>query len=71
MRISENARRLALMIWAEQAASGIGPATVDPAQLDDWLVNRTYPLTLLEQAASGDVAALLEIRIEAGLPAIV
>lgn len=71
MRISENARRLALMIWAERAASGIGPATVEAERLAEWLANRTYPLTLLERAASGDVTALLAVRIEAGLPAIV
>lgn len=35
--------------------------------LQDWLLNRTYDWTRLWEAANGDVAAIAEVRAEAGL----
>lgn len=63
---------LALTIWREQIECGLGEAgeTADDARLSDWLSNRTYPLSLLDDAIAGDVAAIAEIRREAGLPVL-
>ena len=49
---------------AEQIADEQGD---DAFSLIDWLSNRTYNWTLLWEAANGDVAALSEVRSEAGL----
>ncbi|MDE1948981.1 MAG: hypothetical protein KGL43_08460 [Burkholderiales bacterium] len=61
---------LALTIWREQIALGLGdPGEIaDEARLDGWLANRTYPLTMLDDAIGGDAAAVVYIRAEAGLP---
>jgi len=61
---------LALAIWQEQLDAGYGypGEKADPANLDDWLANRTYSLQLLKDAAAGDINALAEVREEAGLP---
>lgn len=61
---------LALTLWREQIALGLGAQgeIADDLALPDWLSNRTYPLALLDDAIAGDVAALAEIRTEAGLP---
>lgn len=68
--LSQKAKDLALQIWKEQLAAGIGEpgetATLDG--LDEWLANRGYPLATLEAAARGDVEALVIVRQEAGLP---
>lgn len=49
---------------AEVLAGEQGDSNFD---LQDWLLNRTYEWTRLWEAASGDVAALAEVRAEAGL----
>ena len=61
---------LALALWREQLAAGLGdPGEVaDDAGLPDWLANRTYPLSRLDDAIRGDVSAIVEVRTEAGLP---
>lgn len=71
MNVSEKAKKLALQIWYEQAMRGIGDSSVDPQAIDDWIINRTYPLSVLERAATGDVQALAQVRTEAGLPLLV
>lgn len=64
------ARNLALAIWSEQIAAGIGAPgeSADISLLGEWLSNRTYPLAVLESAADGSTAALATVRSEAGLP---
>lgn len=66
---------LALALWQEQIVAGIAAPgeEADEASLGDWLYNRAYPRPwrILERAAAGDVAALAEVRDEAGLPALV
>lgn len=49
---------------AEQIADEQGD---DAFSLIDWLSNRTYNWTRLWEAANGDVAALSDVRSEAGL----
>lgn len=68
--LSQEARTLALAIWQEQLDYGIGEPdeAAAGARLDEWLDNRTYPGGVLERAASGDVAALIQVRTEADLP---
>jgi hypothetical protein len=72
-RLSNKAQELVLAIWQEQLATGIGEPgeTVNPEQIDEWVCNRTYPPSLLEQAANGDVAAIAHIRDEAGLQILI
>lgn len=69
MSLSPKAQKLVLEIWKEQLAAGIGePGEIaDPERIDEWVWNRTYPHSLLEDAANGDVAAIAEVRNEAGL----
>lgn len=64
-----DAKELALATWREQIAMGLGyqGEVADPAHLDDWLGNRTYQLELLQRAVDGDIAALVQVRAEAGL----
>jgi len=52
---------------AEQLASEQGDKEFDAI---NWLSNRTYPWTDLWEAANGDVAALVKVRAEAGLPVL-
>ncbi|MBI4759876.1 MAG: hypothetical protein ACOYYF_07605 [Chloroflexota bacterium] len=68
--LSDEARTLALQIWQEQLDCGLGSPgeTVTDDLLDEWLANRVYPAETLEAAARGDVAALVLVRQEAGLP---
>jgi len=70
MPLSDRAQDLALAIWQEQLDNGIGQpdemATVE--HLDEWVANRNYPASTLEQAAAGDIEALTQVRTEAGLP---
>lgn len=68
--LSQEARTLALAIWQEQLDYGIGePGEVaSEDQLDEWLLNRVYGVDVLERAAAGDVAAIVQVRTEAGLP---
>jgi len=68
--LSERALQFALDIWTQQIAAGIGePGEVATmAAIENWVYNRTYTYALLEEAASGDVAAIAEVRTEAGLP---
>ena len=70
--LEEKAEKLALSIWEEQLAAGIGEdgEAVDEDRLGDWIANRTYPEAKLLDAAAGDVSALAEVRAEAGLPVI-
>lgn len=69
MSLTQKAKNLALEIWKEQLAAGVGePGEVaDPERIDEWVWNRTYPHSLLEEAANGDVEAIAEVRNEAGL----
>lgn len=69
--LTEKAIELALSLWAEQYRLGIAGEAPDVRHLDEWLINRAYDLNTLEAAASGDVEALLEVRLEAGLPPLV
>lgn len=64
---------LALALWAEQIASGLGDPgeTANEPDLERWYQNRTYDLTLLDEAAAGDVSALAQVRTEAGLSILV
>jgi len=60
--------KLAMILWQEQAEAGICPANeVDKKNVNEWLANRTYPLSVLEDAANGDIYALMYMRAEAGL----
>ncbi len=70
--IDQPARDLALKLWQEQIAAGIGQPgeVVDPDELGEWLANRTYSLSRLLEAAHGQVDALAEVREEAGLPVL-
>jgi hypothetical protein len=70
MKLSPKAQALALAIWEEQLVAGYGdPGEVaEPERIDEWVLNRTYEYSLLEEAANGDLTAILEVRIEAGLP---
>ena len=65
--MNEKVKQLALSLWAEQAQRGISPDEVDPDLIAEWMSNRTYPASVLEAAADGDVAAIALIRAEAGL----
>ncbi len=58
----EDAQMVADLAEALAAEQGDGDG-----DLQDWLFNRTYDWTRLWEAASGDVAALAEVRAEAGL----
>lgn len=69
--LSEKARALALALWQEQYHLGIGDEPPSESRLGEWLSNRCYPIARLEEAAQGDVAALMEVRLEAGLPPFV
>ncbi len=69
--LTEKAIELALSLWAEQYRSGIGAEAPDIHRLDEWLMNRIYDIDTLEAAAFGNVEALLEVRLEAGLPPLV
>ena len=68
--MNQDTKALVLDLWAEQLVFGLGEPgeVVSLAGLDDWISNRTYPVEVLEAAAAGDVAALIEVRQEAGLP---
>ena len=66
--MEEKIIRLALSLWAEQAQRGISPDEVDPDLIEEWIANRTYPASILEEAVSGDIAAIVLVRTEAGLP---
>jgi hypothetical protein len=59
---------LALALWKEQAELGIGDTEPSPELLPDWWANRTLPREEYEAASRGDVAALVRVRTEAGLP---
>lgn len=69
---ADETNALAMSLWAEQIARGMGEPgeQADSTCLDDWLLNRTYPIETLSAAAAGDVAALAEVRAEAGLPVL-
>ena len=67
--MEEKIIRLVLDIWAEQARQGICPPDeVDLNLIAEWVSNRTYPASILEEAVSGDIAAIVLVRTEAGLP---
>lgn len=70
--IDQPARDLALKLWREQIAAGIGQPgeAADSDDLGEWLVNRTYSLSRLLGAAHGHADALAEVREEAGLPVL-
>lgn len=61
---------LALALWQEQIARGIGDPgeVVDPTALGDWWSNRILPTCVYDAAATGDPGALVRVRTEAGLP---
>jgi hypothetical protein len=65
-----NLDELALELWKEQLARGLGePGEVADLQgVMDWLCNRTLPIADYIAACRGDVAALALVRQEAGLP---
>ena len=66
--MNEKIIKLAMTLWQEQAEAGICPADeVDEANVNEWLANRTYPLSMLDDAANGDVYAIAYVRDEAGL----
>jgi len=68
--ISQQGRALALALWQEQIKFEIGqPGEIaSEDRLSEWLANRVYNVDVLEAAAAGDVAALVQVRTEAGLP---
>lgn len=68
--LSPKAKRLALALWQEQLERGLGDPdeVVSEDELDAWLLNRVYGSDVLERAAEGNVAALIHVRVEAGLP---
>jgi hypothetical protein len=70
MTLSDKATAIALAIWREQLARGLGQPdeVVDESRLDEWLANRAYDESLLEEAADGDVYAIVRVRSDAGLP---
>ena len=62
-------------LWQEQINRGVVPRDeiVDDTLIADWIDNRNYCTDgsdddILNLAAAGDVAALAQVRIEAGLP---
>jgi len=65
--MNDKVKQLALSLWAEQSQRGISPDEVDPDLIEEWIANRTYPASVLEAAADGDVTALALVRAEAGL----
>jgi len=66
--MNEKIIKLAMTLWQEQAEAGICPINeVDEANVNEWLANRTYPLSMLEDAYDGDVYAIAYVRDEAGL----
>jgi len=66
--MNEKIVKLAMILWQEQAEVGICPAEeVDEENVEIWLANRTYPLSMLDDAANGDVYAIAYVRDEAGL----
>jgi len=71
-KLSEKAQAFALEIWKEQLAAGIGKPNevAESDRIDEWILNRTYQHGLIEDAANGDVAAIAEVRNEAGLPVL-
>jgi len=68
--LSPKAKQLALSLWQEQLDHGLGvpDEVASEDQLDEWLLNRVYGVDVLERAAAGDVAAIVQVRTEAGLP---
>ena len=70
--LNVNALTLALELWAEQIRRGMGRPgeSADPDNIEAWLGNRTYQASTLNDAAGGDVAALAQVRDEAGLPVL-
>jgi hypothetical protein len=70
MALSDKAIAIALAIWREQLARGLGypGEVVDESRLEEWVANRTYGEDVLEEAAQGDVAAIVRVRSDAGLP---
>jgi hypothetical protein len=70
MALSDKGIALALAIWREQLARGLGQPgeVVDEANLDEWLANRGYGEDVLEDAAAGGLAAIVRVRSDAGLP---
>jgi len=69
--MNEKIVKLAMALWREQAVAGICPSNeADEANVNEWLANRTYPLSMLEDAANGDVYAIAYVRDEAGLSII-
>lgn len=59
--------QLVLMIWAEQYLTGVTSEAPSFDRVQEWIANRTYPYYVLYLASNGDVFALLQVRIEAGL----
>lgn len=62
-------------LWQEQIKRGVVPRDeiVDDTLIEDWIDNRNYCTDgseddILNLAAAGDVAALAQVRAEAGLP---
>ena len=53
-------------IKASKSGKSVNISSED--QLDEWLLNRVYGVDVLERAAAGDVAAIAQVRTEAGLP---
>lgn len=72
MSLTLKAKEIALDLWIEQIGIGIGEPGEIPSmeKIDEWILNRTYPSSLLENAACGDVAIIAFVREEAGLPII-
>lgn len=67
--LTKAGRELVLAVWREQE-DYLGLDGPEVGTVDDWISNRTYPdpIQLLNRAAAGDVAAISEVRTEAGVP---
>ncbi|HXF45345.1 MAG TPA: hypothetical protein VNK91_04420 [Burkholderiaceae bacterium] len=68
--LDDEAYRIALEVWKEQIADGLGEAgeVADMENIHEWLANRDFDPALLLRAAHGKVDALVAVRVAAGLP---
>lgn len=66
-----NVEELVMELWKEQILRGIcSKEEINSDGIALWIANRTYPMSILEDACKGDSYALAIVRQEAGLPPI-
>jgi hypothetical protein len=65
--MTEEIVKMAYQLWDEQYRCGVVPDRPDMDKVAEWLINRTYPLSMLVDAYYGDVEAMAYVRSEAGL----